>query len=53
MAEIISKIELKLSDRPGVIRSVTIYESEKSRTVLSFNDVKLNAKIPETLFRKM
>lgn len=53
MSEIITKIELKLSDRPGMIRSVTIYESEKSRTVLSFNDVKLNTKIPETLFRKM
>lgn len=53
MSDIITKIELKLSDRPGVIRSVTIYESEKSRTVISFSDVKLNEKIPEAVFRKM
>lgn len=53
MSDIISKIELKLSDRPGMIRSVTIYESEKSRTVIAFGDVKLNAKIPEAVFRKM
>ncbi len=53
MADIIAKIELKLSDRPGVIRTVTIYESEKSRTVLAFGNVKMNTKIPETVFRKM
>jgi outer membrane lipoprotein-sorting protein len=53
MADIIRKIELKLSDTPGVIRSVTIYESEKSYTVLAFNKVTLNEKIPETVFRKM
>jgi outer membrane lipoprotein-sorting protein len=53
MADIIKKIELKLSDTPGVIRSVTIYESEKSYTVLGFNKVALNEKIPDTVFRKM
>jgi outer membrane lipoprotein-sorting protein len=53
MAGIISKIELKLSQTPGVISSVTIYESEKSRTVIAFERVKLNGKIPESLFRKM
>jgi outer membrane lipoprotein-sorting protein len=53
MADIIMKIELKLSDTPGVIRSVTIYESEKSYTVLAFSKVALNDKIPETAFRKM
>jgi outer membrane lipoprotein-sorting protein len=53
MADIIRKIELKLSDTPGVIRSVTIYESEKSSTLISFTGVKLNEKLPDTIFRKM
>jgi hypothetical protein len=53
MADIIARIELKLSDTPGVIRSVTIYESEKSSTVIAFSGVTLNKKIPDDVFRKM
>jgi outer membrane lipoprotein-sorting protein len=53
MADIIARIELKLSDTPGVIRSVTIYESEKSSTVIAFSGVTLNKKIPDEVFRKM
>ena len=53
MADIIRKIELKLADTPGVIRSVTIYESEKSSTLIAFTGVKLNEKIPDEVFRKM
>jgi outer membrane lipoprotein carrier protein len=51
MADIIQRIELKLSTEPGVIRSVTIYESKKSYTVIDFTRVKMNVKLPETLFR--
>ncbi len=51
MAEIIQRIELKLSSRPGVIESVRIYENEKSYTVIDFINVKMNANLPDTLFR--
>lgn len=53
MANIIQKIEMRLSDTPGIIRSVTIYESGKSYTRIEFKNVKLNVKIPESLFRKL
>ncbi|MBN1495398.1 MAG: outer membrane lipoprotein carrier protein LolA [Spirochaetes bacterium] len=51
MAGIIQRIELKLSNEPGVIRSVTIYESRKSYTVIDFNRVTMNKTLPESLFR--
>lgn len=53
MADIIRRIELKLSDRPGVIRSVRIYENEKSYTVIEFIKVRLNEKLPESLFKRV
>jgi len=53
MGEIIQRIELKLSTRPGVIQSVRIYESEKSYTVIDFLNVKMNAKLPDSLFRAL
>ncbi|MBT8358988.1 MAG: outer membrane lipoprotein carrier protein LolA [Desulfobacterales bacterium] len=49
----IQKIELILSDRPGIIKSVTIYESDESFTRLVFNNARLNDKIEDTLFRKI
>ncbi len=53
MADIIQRIELKLSDRPGVIQSVRIYENEKSFTVIDFIKVRMNEKIPESLFKSL
>ena len=53
MSEIIQRIELRLSSRPGVIQSVRIYESEKSYTVIEFANVKMNGNIPDSLFRAM
>lgn len=53
MADIIQRIELKLSAQPGVIRTVTIYESRKSYTVIDFSRVTMNAALPDSLFRKL
>jgi outer membrane lipoprotein-sorting protein len=49
----IQKIELILSDRPGIIKSVTIFESDESFTRLVFNNATLNEKIDDTIFRKI
>jgi len=53
MADIIRRIELRLSDRPGVIRSVRIYENEKSFTEIEFIKVRLNEKLPGSLFERL
>jgi outer membrane lipoprotein-sorting protein len=53
MADIIQRIELKLSDRPGVIRSVRIYENERSFTEIEFLKVRMNEKLPESLFKSL
>jgi len=49
----IQKIELILSDRPGIIKSVIIYESDNSFTKLVFKKSILNGKIDDSLFRKI
>ena len=49
---IIRNIELILSDRPGVIKSVTIYEGEKSFTRIIFKNVRVNEVLKETVFRE-
>jgi len=49
----IQKIELILSDRPGILKTVTIYESDNSYTRLIFNNARLNDKIDDSLFRKI
>jgi len=49
---IIRNIELILSDRPGVIKSVTIYEGEKSFTRIIFKNVSVNEVLKETVFRE-
>jgi len=43
---------LILSDRPGVIKSVTIYEGEKSFTRIIFKNVRVNEVLKETVFRE-
>ena len=50
---LIQRIEVLLSDRPAVIKSVTIFESEDSFTRLVFKDVILNQKLDDALFRKV
>ncbi len=52
-ARLIRRIEIILSDRPAVIKTVMIFESEDSFTKLNFKDVILNQKLDDTLFRKV
>jgi outer membrane lipoprotein-sorting protein len=52
-ARFIQRIEVMLSDRPAVIKSVMIFESEDSFTKLDFNDVLLNQRLDDALFRKV
>ena len=49
-ARMIQRIELTLSPRPGVIRSIAIVESEDTATLLEFRDVKINPELPAALF---
>ncbi|MBW2624348.1 MAG: outer membrane lipoprotein carrier protein LolA [Deltaproteobacteria bacterium] len=51
LSAIIKNIELILSDRPGVIKSVTIYEGEKSFTKIIFKNVRVNEVLKETVFQ--
>lgn len=53
MAAIIQRIELKLSATPGVIQSVRIFENEKSFTIIDFVNVKMNQKLPDSLFKSL
>ncbi len=52
-ARLIQRIEILLSDRPAVIKSVMIFESEDSFTKLDFKDVILNQKLDDALFREV
>lgn len=47
---IIRNIELIFSNRPGVIKSVTIYEGEKSFTRIIFKNVRVNEVLEEKVF---
>ena len=49
----IQKIELMLSSKPGIIKSVTIFESEDSYTKLVFKNSILNDTIDDLMFRKI
>jgi outer membrane lipoprotein-sorting protein len=51
-AKLIQRIEISLSDRPGVIKSVMIYESQDSFTRLQFLNVVLNKSLDDSVFRK-
>ncbi|MBW1812680.1 MAG: outer membrane lipoprotein carrier protein LolA [Deltaproteobacteria bacterium] len=50
---IINRIEIYLSDRPGIIHSVMIYESVDSYTRLEFKKVILNEKLSDSLFKEI
>jgi outer membrane lipoprotein carrier protein len=52
-ARFIRRIEIFLSDRPAVIKSVLIFESEDSFTKLDFRNVILNQKLDDALFREI
>ena len=49
----IRRIEVGLSERPGVIRSVTIYEPGDAVTRLEFRNIAVNPDIPDAVFRKV
>jgi outer membrane lipoprotein-sorting protein len=53
VATFVQRIELIPSTRPGIIKSVLIYESEDSYTVLDFKNVVLNRPLDDSLFRKI
>lgn len=52
MAALIQRIEIVLSERDGVIQSVTIFEGRDSFTRIEFNQVSLNQPIEDSLFRE-
>lgn len=49
-ARMIKMIEIGLSERPGVIKSVTIYEGENTFTRITFKNVILNPQLRDALF---
>jgi outer membrane lipoprotein-sorting protein len=51
-AAVIQRIEILLSEREGVIESVTILEGRDSFTRIDFNRVTLNQPIEDSLFRE-
>lgn len=53
LSAVIACIELTLSDRPGIIDTVTIFENEDSRTKLTFKDAALNKPLEDTLFEEI
>ncbi len=50
---IIDRIELMLSEEPGFINSVTIFENENSLTKLLFKNTVLNKPIDDSLFEQI
>ncbi|MFO7861210.1 MAG: outer membrane lipoprotein carrier protein LolA [Desulfosalsimonas sp.] len=53
MAEVIERIELSLSDTPGVIEAVAIHESSTSYTDIRFHDTKINETIKSAVFQEL
>lgn len=51
-AALIQRIEIVLSERDGVIESVTIFEGRDSFTRIEFDQVTLNQPIEDSLFRE-
>ena len=50
MARVISRIDLELGERPGVITAVTIQESPGSYTRIRFDAPVINARVDDALF---
>lgn len=53
MGRIIDRIVLQLSETPGVMESVSIYEGADSYTRLTFRETVLNPDLDDALFRKV
>ena len=53
LSRFIKRVELRFSDRPGVVKSVLIVESVRASTELIFEDVQVNAELPDQLFEKV
>ena len=51
-ARLIERIEISLADRPGVIKSVMIYENRDSYTRLLFENVVLNQPLDDSVFQE-
>jgi outer membrane lipoprotein-sorting protein len=52
-SQVIERIELKLSDIPGVMDRVTIFENKETYTEYTFHNTALNTPIDDSLFRDM
>lgn len=52
-AAIIQRIELILSNQPGIIETVRIYENDYSYTKFMFNNVRLNKPLEDSLFQEV
>ncbi len=52
-AVIIQRIELMLSNQPGIIETVRIYENDNSYTKFMFNNVRLNKPLKDSLFQEV
>ena len=52
-AAMIRRIEVVLADRPGIIRSVTIYEPGDAFTRLVFRNITVNQAIDDAVFREV
>lgn len=50
---VIDQIVIELSEAPGVIQRVTIYESKTAFTQMTFTHTRLNEKIDEAVFRDL
>ena len=53
LATMIQRIELILSDRPGIISAVMIYEGQNSYTRFEFKNAILNQPLQDSIFRKI
>jgi len=53
LADMIQRIELVLSERPGIMDSVRIYESENSYTLFKFTQVELNHPLDNKRFEEI
>ena len=49
----IKRIEIRLSDRGGVIETVKIYEGEDSFTLIKFENVRINGPLNASLFQEI
>jgi outer membrane lipoprotein-sorting protein len=52
IAGVIEKIELVLTDTPGIIESAIIYEDPSSYTRIGFHETEINPEIPDTVFEQ-